>query len=54
MNSAEGMSLMLNVGWSLAEIAIHYDLPVAVVKLMIVAHVKAERLTAQLLASGQS
>lgn len=44
MNSAEDMVLMLNLGWSLEEIAKHYDLHVAVVKIMIVTHIKAERL----------
>lgn len=48
MNSAEDMALMLNLGWSLTEIAAHFDLSVAIVKLMICAHLKTERLIARL------
>lgn len=52
MNSAEDMVLMLNLGWSLQEIAIHYDLHIQVVKLMIVTHLKAERIKERLSVSA--
>lgn len=48
------MVLMFNLGWTLPEIGIHYGLEIAVVKLMIVTHLKAERLKERLLASAQS
>jgi hypothetical protein len=54
MNGAEDMTLMLNLGWSLEEIAKHYDLHVKVAELMIVTHLKAERIRERLLASAQS
>jgi hypothetical protein len=54
IGSAEDMVLMLNLGWSLTEIAEHYAMPVAVVILMIRTHLQAERVMARLLASEQS
>lgn len=48
MNGAEDMVLMLNLGWSLQEIAAHYDMPVAVVILMVRTHLQAERIKARL------
>lgn len=48
--NADSMVLMLNLGWSLQDIASHYDLHVVVVELMIVAHVRSERSRERLLA----
>lgn len=52
--SAEDMVLMLNLGWSLTEIADHYGMPVAVVILMIRTHLQAERIKERLFGFAQS
>lgn len=54
MNGAEDMVLMLNLGWSLQEIADHYAMPVAVTILMIRTHLQAERIKARLTSSSSS
>jgi|HubBroStandDraft_1064217.scaffolds.fasta_scaffold63306_2 hypothetical protein len=54
MTEAEDMAMMLNMGWGLNEIAQHYNMRVSVVTLMIVTHVKLERIRERLLASEQS
>jgi hypothetical protein len=40
---ADNLILMLDTGWSLRDIAAHYDLPVNEVERLIVEQVKAER-----------
>ena len=42
----EDMALMLNMGWSLNEIAGHVGIPVRTVERLIVAQVHRERITA--------
>jgi lambda repressor-like predicted transcriptional regulator len=49
MLGPEDLVLMLNMGWSLLEIADHAGMHVKTVEQVIVAQVKAERLTAQFL-----
>lgn len=46
--SPADMALMLNLGWTLQEIAAHSGVPVKMVEQAIVAHVKAERLMERL------
>ena len=49
MLGPEDLVLMLNMGWSLQEIADHAGMRVKTVEQVIVAQAKAERLTAQFL-----
>jgi hypothetical protein len=44
---ADDLMLMLDSGWSLRDIAAHYNLPVAYVERLIVERIKAERLEAK-------
>ena len=54
MNTAEDMAMMLNMGFSLSEVAEHTGVPLALVVQLIVTHVKAERIKARLSAFARS
>jgi DNA-directed RNA polymerase specialized sigma24 family protein len=48
MNSLDSLVLMLNVGWSLQDIAAQAGMPVKTVERIIVAEVRRERLAAKI------